>query len=115
MFHVATLDRTDRRLSVTDSQTVSNDSFKTFIVPSENGVKTAKNDGRNVGRFRSYVNDHRNGHRLSPYFTVLRCIVNDHLNYGRFSPFLNRLRPFTDRSIRHGIKTKCQLEFKSKQ
>ena len=52
MFHVATLDRTDRRLSVTDSQTVSNDNFKTFIVPSENGVKTAKNDGRNAGRFR---------------------------------------------------------------
>ena len=46
------LDRTDRRLSVTDSQIVSNDSFKTFIVLSENGVKTAKNDGRNAGRFR---------------------------------------------------------------
>ena len=42
MFHLATLVRTDRRLSVTDSQTVSNDSFKTFIVQSENGVKTAK-------------------------------------------------------------------------
>ena len=46
------LDRPDRRLLVIDSQKVSNDSFKTFIVRLENGVKTAKNDGRNGGRFR---------------------------------------------------------------
>ena len=100
MYHLTMLDRTDRRLSLTDSQTVSNDSFKTFIVRSENGMKTAKNDGRNAGRFRSYVNDHRNGHRLSPYFSVLRCIVNDHRNGGRFSPFTAVYGPFYSTWVR---------------
>ena len=43
-----------------------------------------------------------NGHRLSHFLAVLRCIVNGCRNVSRFPWFSYRLRPFTGRYIKPG-------------